>query len=449
MKKIILPLLLASSLFVGCVPTSTSSTESSTTTSTTNDNYISDIDSDTAAVTDLAKVPHNKSSIPMLGILLSYNNIQVSSSASAWSTKLFGKNESELNHYFVEVSNSKFEFTKADENSSTLNDGIVATKLNKDHPNANIDYNTFASKVYPDLKAALEAVDGEVDFSNYDSDANGHITPDELLLTFIIAGYEDSYEGRHVTNGIWAHQSCTISSYTPTLDGVTLMGCANRGNFALFGEQHDKSDPHDATIGIIAHELGHSTFSLPDLYNTAGSSGGIGYFGLMGAGLWTTKNSSEHAGATPVHLSAWSKVYNGWVTPTEDSGSTSLYETSSSNYNVIKIPISANNYYLLENRNNSGYDRGLYSLTGTFNGGMAIWHIDENKLTTTKVETNTVNTDTANKGVDLVEAISGTIDSSGGGGDEKALFYSPNVEAFGTKVTNISTRGSSMTLNIN
>jgi len=420
----------------------------------TNNDYVSSVSGDDTPNPTLARVPHNKSSIPMLGILVSYTNIKITSDESTWSTKLFGKNEHELNHYYQEVSNSKFEFSKAIENGGTPNDGIVSVSLNEYHPNTDIDSSSFASRVYPHLKEALEATDAVVDFSNYDSDANGHITPDELLLTFIIAGYEDSYEGLHVRNGIWAHQHCMESSSNiPTLDSVTLMGCQNEGNYALFGEKHNRSNPYDATIGVIAHELGHSAFKLPDLYNTAGKSGGIGYFGLMGAGTWTYKDYSDKPGNTPTHFSAWSKVYMNWVTPTQESGTTTLNETSSDSYNIIKIPISANQYYLLENRNNSGYDRGLFSLDGDFDGGMAIWHVDENKLSSTNFEINNVNTDTDNKALDLVEATTSTkydnIDDDGSGGYEKILFYSPSVNAFGTKVTNISQRGSQMTLNIN
>ena len=414
----------------------------------TNNEYIDSIPNDTTKVNNLAKVPHNKHSIPMLGILVSYDNIKITSSDTVWSAKLFGKSEHQLNNYYLEVSNNNFEFEKARESDGISNDGIVSVSLNKNHPDVDIDKYSFDSLTHPDLKDALITVDEKIDFSNYDSNADGYITPDELLLTFIIAGYEDSYEGYHVKYGTWGHQSCTDYTNTPTLDGVSLMGCSGAGNYAMFGEKHNARDPYDATIGIIAHELGHSAFSLPDLYNTSGYEGGIGSFGLMGAGVWTRQNSSEHFGNTPTHFTAWSKVYMGWVTPIEESGSTTLIETASSSYNIIKIPISANHYYLLENRNNSGYDKGLYSLDGVFNGGIAIWHINENKLTNDNFWANNVNNDTENKGVDLVEAQNTNIDTYSDGG-EKALFYSPVTTAFGTKVTNISSRGSVMNLNIN
>jgi M6 family metalloprotease-like protein len=404
--------------------------------------------------------PVGNSSIPILGILISYDNVAISSSPSVWSSKLFGKYDHQLNHYYIEASHTNFEFAKANEESETPNDGIVSVHLNKNHPNVDINnYTTFAAAVYPDLKSALGALDSVINFSNYDTDGNGHITPDELLLTFIMAGYEDAYEGHHVESGVWAHQYCmTSSSNVPTLDSVTLMGCTDEGNFALFGERHDRdldidtnpnTSSHDVTIGIIAHELGHSAFHLPDLYNTISSDGGIGYFGLMGAGTWAQQNTSEYPGNTPTHFSAWSKYYNGWVTPKTVSSNTSttLTQTASLDYDMIKIPINATSYYLLENRNNAGYDKGLYKLTGTFNGGMAIWKVDET-IISNNFDANTVNADTANKGVDLVEARAGTIDSSGSGGDEDALYYEGNVNYFLTLVDGISLRDSVMGLNI-
>ncbi len=415
----------------------------------TNNDYIYSIPNDTVINTDVAKVAYRESSIPMLVVLVNYNNIQIKSTPLVWSDKLFGKNEHQLNDYYLEVSNGKFEFEKAKESYGDIDDGVVSVKLDRNHPNIDISSLSFSSKVYPDLSDSLKLANNYIDFSNYDSDGDGHITSNELILTFIIAGYEDSYEGRHVSNGIWAHQYCTSPSYTPTLDGVTIMGCEDQGKYALFGEKHNIMNPKDATIGIIAHELAHTAFSLPDLYNTADtSSGGIGFFGLMGAGSWAVQNGFEPAGNTPTHLSAWCKVFLGWITPVEDLGFVYLNETSSDDSNIVKIPISANHYYLLENRNNSGYDKGLYSLAGIFNGGIAIWHINENRLTYENLAYNSVNIYTDDKGVDLVEARDTGLDYNTNGG-ERALFYSPNITAFGTKITDISQRGSMMSLNIN
>jgi len=431
MLKNTLTILIASLIFLGCSSDSDSTSQTQT--------------PDVECTTELSSMA-NKNSRPMLVVLVNYNDINITSTESVWQNKIFGTNEGELNHYYGEISNGLFEFTPL----TDLN-GTVSVHLDKNHPNKNIDDSDFSSVVYPDLKASLEAVNAEnnVSFADYDTDGDGHITPDELLVTFIIAGYEDAYQG-HVEKGIWAHQSCVSSTNTPTLDGVTIMGCIDDGNFALFGERHDTnvSKTHDATIGVIAHELGHSAFELPDLYNTVYSSGGIGVFGLMGAGTWTAKDASESAGATPVHMSAWSKFFVGWLTPDETSGSKIMNATSSANYNSVKIPINSCEYYLLENRNNTGYDRGLNYLSN-FNGGLSIWHIDETRLTPSTLFYNQVNAYTSNKGVDLVEAANANIDQ-GGNGDEKNLFYLENVSNYsGAGVTNISSRGETMGLDVN
>ncbi|WP_348652996.1 M6 family metalloprotease domain-containing protein [uncultured Sulfurimonas sp.] len=395
--------------------------------------------------------PVSESSIPMLCILVNYDDQKIISSDSVWSDKIFGKNNHQLNHYYQENSNFQFEFAKVSENRGILNDGIASVSLNKNHPNIDIDSSNFSSSFYPDLGDALRELDSDVDFSNFDNNADGYISSNELVITFIIAGYEDAYEGFHVANGIWAHQSCVSSTVdTVTLDSVTLMSCSAQGKFSLFGERHNLNNSHDATIGIIAHELGHSAFHLPDLYNTSNSNrGGIGALGLMGLGTWGYENNLDYPGNTPSHFCAWSKQYNNWLTPSLQTGYSNLDESSSLEYNVVKIPIDSTSYYLVENRNNSGYDKGLNALSGIFNGGVALWKIDESRLTQTYIDNNNVNADTQNKGVDLVEAIMGSIDSAGSYGDESALYYDSNVNSFENVISNVSSRGTLMSLNIN
>ncbi len=40
------------------------------------------------------------------------------------------------------------------------------------------------------------------------------------------------------------------------------------------------------TCGPFAHEIGHSLFGLPDLYDTDKSSAGLGNWNSMAAGVW-------------------------------------------------------------------------------------------------------------------------------------------------------------------
>ena len=375
----------------------------------------------------------------MLVIRLDYRNQHFISSENSWADKIFGTDNHQLNHYMQSVSQNNFTYTPVAEGGGD-NNGVLSVCFDSDHPDPNVD---IGSQFHPDLANAIRNVSSlGFDFSIYDSDHNGRITPDELLIVFIMAGEEDAYSGGSALNGIWAHEYCTESQYTPTVNGVKVMGCADTstepdGSYAIFGERHHDSarNSHDASIGIIAHELGHAALRLPDLYDVFGRSAGIGGFGLMSTGSWGQANNSEYPGNTPTHLSAWSKIDVGWIQPQIKSGvnnsRVTLNSTDENNYNVIKVPINDHEYFLLENRSIDGYDAGLNTLlTGTYQGGLAIWHIDADTITQ-KRDDNEVNTVVTHKGVDIEEANDPRIDgNSNSFGHANNLFFSGNKSAF-------------------
>jgi M6 family metalloprotease-like protein len=417
----------------------------------------------------------SNSSLPVLVIRLAYSNRSFKSSAGSWSSRIFGKSSNQLNDYFREVSNGSFSFAPVAETDTldggSVNDGVITVTLNKEHPDPDVNERT---KIHTDLAAALILASPYIDYSTYDSNGNGAISYNELQIIYIVAGYEDAYSGGTMAPGIWAHSYC-LPSIAPELNGVTLLECNQAGRYSLFGERHYRSDSkiaeHDATIGIIAHELGHSAFGLPDLYDTDGSSAGIGYFGLMSTGSWGASGPADYPGNTPVHPCAWSKIESGWVTPqtvsSVNDAPVDIYQSSSLAANIVKVPVSGSEYFLLENRDNSGYDRGLYMLDGTFDGGLALWHIDETVIEA-KDPTNTVNNDESRKGVDLEEAsragLDITVESGGHYGHESNLYYAGNADAFtpatspdsdsyegggsGIYVEGISSRGATMTATI-
>src|SRR5262249_50396425 len=127
--------------------------------------------------------------------------------------------------------------------------------------------------------------------------------------------------------------------------------------------------PEDCKIGVCAHELGHLLFGFPDLYDTDNSSEGIGNWCLMRGGSW------GGTGDMPVHPSAWCKANQGWVTVknvTAD-GPASLPDVKTSNtvHRLWKDGAKGNEYFLLENRQQTKFDQALPA------GGLLIWHIDE------------------------------------------------------------------------
>ena len=123
-----------------------------------------------------------------------------------------------------------------------------------------------------------------------------------------------------------------------------------------------------ARVGMITHELGHSLFRLPDLYDK-GRGSGVGSFDVM-AYAWGKSNDQYH----PPHMSAWTKIKLGWVQPiiVKKAGryTISPYET---NPDVLRIDggFPADEYLLVEFRKNVGFDKALGC------SGAVIYHVDD------------------------------------------------------------------------
>lgn len=382
---------------------------------------------------------------PLLVIRVNYSDYSFRDSASAWHDKIFGEAPHELNDYYEKISYGHFRFAAVQESDGT-NDGIITVSLNEKHPDYKVDDNdNFQNVFQPDLKKALSLSNDFVDFTAYDSDGNGAITPDEMLVMFILSGSEMAFSTNTDVPGIWAHQACTGSQNTPELDGISVMGCSSGGNYAVFGERHiDQCDQiaggkcvkydHDATIGIIAHELGHAAFGLPDLYDTSNKSAGIGYFGLMSAGMWGRASATDLYASTPVSMTAWSKMVNGWVQPEVlgevNEAPASFQDTASDSYNIVLLPASKHECFLIENRSTDGYDAGLNAIHSYYRGGLAIWHIDQSVIDK-GMTTNAVNADKDQKGVDLEEAARPELDlSPRNPGNSHNLFWQGNATSF-------------------
>jgi M6 family metalloprotease-like protein len=207
--------------------------------------------------------------------------------------------------------------------------------------------------------------------------------------------------------------------------------------------------------GILAANFG-SYLGLPDLFNTSTGVTAIGRFGLMdGQSLFS------YNGIFPPEPSAWEKIYLGWVDPVViSSGSRNIKIPTSSKNNyrdstIYKVLMSAQEYFLIENRNrdpqNNGqtiYTRnrafndstvylqdeengfyysnsytslyklngnltdvetfdwslpGLINSTNNYKGGILIWHIDESVINA-NISNNTINNNIDHRGVDLEEA---------------------------------------------
>lgn len=123
-------------------------------------------------------------------------------------------------------------------------------------------------------------------------------------------------------------------------------------------------------IGCYCHEVGH-LIGLPDFYNM--KSPVVGGWCLMGVG--------DHIddGKTPAHPSAWCKVHLGWREPVIIEKPPDVYDipaVSDVDGSIYKIDVhdsGGKEYFLLENRQQKGFDEKLPG------SGLLIWHVDENR----------------------------------------------------------------------
>jgi immune inhibitor A len=199
---------------------------------------------------------------------------------------------------------------------------------------------------------AVSAADPQVDFTPYDNDRDGFV--DAFIV--IHAGPGAEVTGSH--DDIWSHK-WVLAEGARTVDQTKI--------YAYL------TVPEDCKIGVCAHELGHLLFGFPDLYDIDYSSEGIGNWCLMAGGSW------GGGGDVPVHPSAWCKANQGWVTVNMVKTNAAItvidVKTSHTVHRLWMNGTGGNEYFLIENRQQTGFDASLPA------EGLLIWHIDDAQQT--------------------------------------------------------------------
>jgi len=292
------------------------------------------------------------------------------------------------------------------------------------------DYGTENTEFVRD---SVEIADDDIDYRDYDAVMVIHSGPGE--------------ESSGNSDDIWSIHWPGANIGTDD-DGFVIKQITQAPEYeTIVGENNP--------LGVWCHEFGHE-LELPDLYDTDGSSAGIGDWGIMASGSWGNN------GETPVYMGAWSRYWLGWVEPiviTDDVNNLELKPIENDG-DVYLLPIPGNwsdskQYYLLENRQKIKYDAYLPG------EGLLIWHIDE-EILDSKWNSNSVNNDENHKGVDLEEADGDDdLDSKTNYGDSGDPYNSgtfskdtyPNSLAYngtesGWKIENIETDGDNIIIDI-
>ena len=216
-----------------------------------------------------------------------------------------------------------------------------------------------------------------------------------------------------------------LQTYLPESQYETLSN-AGINHVLILPETQNQLDTRIGLTGTFALLFG-SRLGLPSLYNTETGNAVVGVFGLMDLG------SNNAQGLAPSYPSAWTRYHAGWQSAKEitRSGTYSIAQPyyDSAHPALLRIPITRDEYYLIENRSRitrnpelerfplnfdtlyvqrdpggtgvitsvEHYDAGLPG------SGLLIWHVDEG-VVRSNINSNTINTNPELFGVDLEEA---------------------------------------------
>lgn len=300
------------------------------------------------------------------------------------------KNAGDLVNYYDEVSGGRLSL-EIDISATVyrlpeqmIQYGCQLDEENTCHPSGGTQIKNFFSH-------SLQAAQADIDFSTYDT----------ILVVHAGAG-EETDIAWDSPGDLW---SLYYNNLQIELDGLTI----SEGIIMPQTGTQDRDEQGELIVidplGVYAHEFGH-WLGLPDLYSTAWFQNwkGIGNWGLMGDGLYNRRGENEPRGSGPAHPEAWSKLELGWAqteeVPAEPDPQT-VFNLAPIQHSEQVLQLSAgaatSRYFLLENRQQSGFDQGLPG------SGLLVWLIDPDVIEAQRPY-NSVNNSATLPGVKLIEA---------------------------------------------
>lgn len=225
------------------------------------------------------------------------------------------------------------------------------------------------------VSEAARKLDTTLDFSQYDYDDDGYV--DNIFV--IYAGVGEASSG--IADAVWPHSWALPDPVE--VDGKLISGyaCSNEINL----------DGTPTGIGTPVHEFSH-VMGLPDLYSTSASL-------LCTPCEWSVLDYGPYNndGKTPPSFGAFERNAMGWIDPMVLTGPETviLEPIHKSNTACLIQTEKENEFFLLENRQQDGWDKYLpYH-------GMLVWHIDFQQDVW---DMNRVNNIAAHQYVDIEEA---------------------------------------------
>ena len=247
---------------------------------------------------------------------------------------------------------------------------------------------------------ALLLADRDVNYADYDWDGDRSVEQ----VYIIYAGYGENYGGNN-PDFVWAHSS-TVENVDGfrRLDGVTLGTYACNCEVQGWEENEGKPGYEEKLpegIGSACHEFSHC-LGYPDFYNTQGTGGyNMQSWDVLGGGSY---NGADYKGrhmssVCPASYTAYERWAAGWLKPVELDKETRVTGMKALNKApeayVMYNDANHDEYYLLENRQLDGFDKGLPG------HGLLVTHVTYDKSAWTS---NSVNTEPSNQRMTIIAA---------------------------------------------
>ena len=216
----------------------------------------------------------------------------------------------ELSNGLFDIQGQTFGYATLDSNEVYYVGGQSSTCASQNpygSPNCNGLFSNFAiSRMQSALTEALQQLDAQIDFSQYVDPTSGFV-PLVLFMHEAMGG--ECGPSATPQNHLWAHRFSVPTFTTQDNDPFHAGQKVKISDYILqpgVGGASSCNTSQIMPIGTVAHETGHG-FGLPDLYDTQGGTEGIGQWGLMSSGSFTSALS-------PARMESWSLSELGWIT---------------------------------------------------------------------------------------------------------------------------------------
>ncbi len=257
------------------------------------------------------------------------------------------------------------------------------------------------------VETCKETEGGSIDFSDYDT-----------VIVFHAGGARETYGNLNDIPSAYV-TPLDFETYLDeplVVDGATI-------EKALILPEYASNSGYAGLNGLMAQMFGFR-LGLPSFSNNEDGLAAAGYWSLMDVGGMSY--GYDTIGFIPTHPTTWSKIELGFIEPVVVTSDTTLdiaaTHIAGTNPRAVKIPISADEYLLLENRlrytSPDSLPEGMVFSDSDSSGvllsvdhydafipgsGILIWRVNETIIEENRL-TNTINDDSYRRGFDLLEA---------------------------------------------